>query len=131
MLGITPQRAINPLIVQKILEIRDQPPEGLQRTPGPKAILYYLPRHLDLFCSAFPLPRSTRTVYRILKNNQRIAEHRSNKSEPIERPEPMQEWQLDFKDVSTVRPDQSRSGWQADACGGNPGRGGCGDLGIA
>jgi transposase InsO family protein len=100
-----PPAKTDPLIVQKILEIRDQPPEGLQRTPGPKAILYYLPRHLDLFSSALPLPRSSRTIYRILKENQRIVERRPKLHEPLERPEPMQEWQLDFKDVSTVRPD--------------------------
>src|SRR5437870_5312172 len=32
----------DPLIVEQILTIRDSPPEGLRRTPGPKAILYYL-----------------------------------------------------------------------------------------
>ncbi len=31
-------------VINRILEIRDHPPEHLQRTPGPKAILYYLHR---------------------------------------------------------------------------------------
>ena len=29
-------------VIDRILDIRDHPPEHLQRTPGPKAILYYL-----------------------------------------------------------------------------------------
>src|SRR5262245_43981470 len=32
----------HPLLVKRVLEIRDQPPQELRRTPGPKAILYYL-----------------------------------------------------------------------------------------
>ena len=33
---------LEPAVVQRILAIRDQPPEGLNRTPGPLAIKYYL-----------------------------------------------------------------------------------------
>jgi hypothetical protein len=29
-------------MVERVLDIRDHPPHHLQRTPGPKAILYYL-----------------------------------------------------------------------------------------
>jgi hypothetical protein len=41
-------------IVQKIAEIRENPPENLQRVPGPRAILYYL--HRD--ASEAPRPSS-------------------------------------------------------------------------
>ena len=34
-----PPPRLNPLVVERILAIRDQPPDHLQRTPGPKAIL--------------------------------------------------------------------------------------------
>ena len=37
-----PPPSIAEEVVERILEIRDHPPENLGRTPGPKAILYYL-----------------------------------------------------------------------------------------
>src|SRR6266849_762349 len=57
----------NPLVLRRIEHIRQIPPEGLHRTPGPKAILYYLPRDEHLKLLGCPLPRSTRTVWKILK----------------------------------------------------------------
>ncbi len=98
-----PPARTDPLIVERILDIRDHPPEGLQRTPGPKAILYYLPHNLDLWTATLPLPRSSRTIYAILKDHQRIAERRPVSRQPIERPDPLSSWQIDFKDVSTVQ----------------------------
>jgi hypothetical protein len=59
-----PPERVREGVVDCILQIRDEPPEGLQRTPGPRAILYYLPRDPDL--QAERLPRSSRTIYRIL-----------------------------------------------------------------
>ena len=35
-----PPERISPTVTDRILQMRDEPPEGLQRTPGPKAILY-------------------------------------------------------------------------------------------
>jgi transposase len=35
-----PPPPVPAVVVARILEIRDQPPDQLQRTPGPKAILY-------------------------------------------------------------------------------------------
>ena len=101
-----PPQRVDARIEAVILAIRDEPPEGLRRTPGPKAILYYLPRQLTLWESDLRLPTSTRTIYRILKRNQRICE-RARRPPPADLPraEPMQCWQLDFKDVSTVTDD--------------------------
>lgn len=39
-----PPERISQAVTDRILQMRDEPPKGLQRTPGPKAILYYLPR---------------------------------------------------------------------------------------
>jgi len=97
-----PPQATDPLVEERILAIRDQPPEGLQRTPGPKAILYYLLRDHDLHTSAVPLPRSSRTIYRILKKHGRIPVRHPRRQEPQERNAPMLAWQADFKDVSSV-----------------------------
>ncbi len=98
-----PPERISELVVDRLLEIRDQPPEGLQRTPGPKAILYYLPRDAELVACGERLPRSSSTVYRILCQAGRIHHRLPALHDPLERPAPMSQWQLDFKDASTVQ----------------------------
>ena len=35
----TPPPALSQLVIERILDIRDHPPQGLHRIPGPKAIL--------------------------------------------------------------------------------------------
>jgi len=99
-----PPPRLSPQVVDRILEIRDQPPGNLHRTPGPKTILYYLHQG-----SAAPprerLPRSTRTIWRILRQHGRIADPPQRQRKRLERPDPLTVWQLDFKDASTVPPD--------------------------
>jgi hypothetical protein len=89
-------------VVARILEIRDQPPAGLRRVPGPRAILYYLWRDPDLREQGAALPRSTGAVWRILERHGRIVRTHRPDHEPVERPAPLTSWQLDFKDASTV-----------------------------
>jgi hypothetical protein len=101
---IHPTPPVHPVVVERILEIRDHPPENLQRTPGPKAIQYYLQRDTVIQAQAITLPRSTRTIWRILKRHCRIAHPTERRRKPLERAEPMLWWQLDFKDASTVPP---------------------------
>jgi transposase InsO family protein len=91
-------------VVQAILRIRDAPPEGLRRVPGPKAIAYYLGREAEQAPEPLPVP-SCRTIYRILTAHQRIAQRQPRVRQPLERPAPLSSWQLDFKDVSTVPAD--------------------------
>src|SRR6266481_4343915 len=98
-----PPERLDARVIDRILEIRDQPPEGLGRIPGPKAILYYLPRDESLQQAGLRLPRSSRTVYRILCQADRIHRRLPRVQEPLERPAPMSRWQMDFKDVSTVQ----------------------------
>lgn len=59
-------------VVERILEIRDYPPEGLRRTPGPRTILYYLHQDAGLRAAQLRLPRSTRTIWQVLVVHQRI-----------------------------------------------------------
>ena len=96
-----PPASTPPQVVERILALRDQPPEGLRRIPGPKALLYYLPRDPELRASQLPLPRSSRTIYRLLKAAGRIPTRRPRVHEPMERPAPLSHWQLDFKDVGS------------------------------
>ena len=39
-----PPPPLDARVIDRLLEIRDQPPDNLQRTPGPKTILYFLGR---------------------------------------------------------------------------------------
>jgi hypothetical protein len=98
-----PPERISQEVVDRLLELRDEPPEGLRRVPGPKALLYYLPRDEQLVGQR--LPRSSRTIYRLLRQAGRIAQRLPHEHEPQGRPAPMSQWQLDFKDASTVPPD--------------------------
>lgn len=89
------------MVIDRILAIRDQPP--LNRVPGPVTIKYYLHEQekeepLDCF-----LPTSTSTIWRILDENQRIYRSQPGEIEPLPAAEPMEIWQIDFKDVTTVR----------------------------
>jgi len=101
----TSPKKVCQVIVDRILAIRDEPPEKLRRTPGPKAILYYLGRDPELRHQDVYLPRSTRTIWQILRQHSRI--FRPSPSEPVpeERPAPMSVWGIDFKEVSTIPPE--------------------------
>jgi hypothetical protein len=94
-------------VVERILAIRDDPPAHLHRTPGPKAILYFLHHDRALQAAGLPPPRSTATVWRLLRRHGRIAARRPQLREPWELAEPLTSWQLDFKDVSSVQADRS------------------------
>lgn len=89
-------------VIERILAIRDEPPENLRRTPGPKAILYYLGRDEELRQQDVYLPRSTRTIWQILRQHSRIFHSSPPEHEPEERPAPLSEWGIDFKEVSSV-----------------------------
>ena len=91
-------------VVERILSIRDAPPQGLRRVPGPEAIAYYLGQEAEQEPEPLPVP-SCRTISRILKAHQRIAQRQPRVRQPLERPAPLSSWQLDFKDVSTVPAD--------------------------
>jgi hypothetical protein len=90
----TPYPQIDPLVEERILAIRESPPEHLQRVPGPKAILYYLARDAELLEHALPLPRSTRTIWKVLRRHGCIVRPVRLPPQPLERPAPMSAWQL-------------------------------------
>jgi len=100
-----PPPQIAPEVVDRILAIRDEPPPRLGRTPGPVTILYYLQKDAMLQELGYRLPRSTRTIWKILDRNHRILRPGPRNHEPREQVEPGVEWGLDFHDVSTVPAD--------------------------
>jgi integrase-like protein len=100
-----PPAPISPLVVERILTIRDAPPAGLRRIPGPRTIRYYLEQDPELRAQGVYLPRSTRTIWRILRQHGRIPRPEDRVHRSVERPNPLTSWQLDFKDVSSVPAD--------------------------
>ncbi len=93
---------IAPPVVQRILTLREELPEHLGRIPGPKALLYYLHQADDLKAQGYHLPTSTSTIWRILDEHHCIARPIPIDHTPLERPEPLTHWQMDFKDVTTA-----------------------------
>ena len=81
--------AFVPRVIEQILAIRDSPPEQLQRTPGPRAILSFLPRSPAV--EGQRLPRATRTIWKILRAHNRIPQHRRRPRGAQARPEPLVE----------------------------------------
>jgi transposase len=100
-----PPPQVTPEVVDRILEIRDHPPQKLGRTPGPLTILYYLKQDKNLTEAGVLLPRSTRTIWKILDRHHRIQHPTPREYEVEERPEPGVEWGMDFHDVSSVPAD--------------------------
>src|SRR5258708_10543022 len=88
----------DPLVLQRIERMRLFPPEGLQRPPGPKALLSYLPRDAELQQRGCRLPRSTTTIWQLLKRLGLLADTPlpTHKEEPL--CEPLEEVQTDWKD---------------------------------
>jgi transposase InsO family protein len=100
-----PPPALERAVVDRLLELRDAPPANLQRVPGPKTILYFLHRDPELRAAGARLPRSTSTVWAVLRRHGRLPQRRPAEHDPLDRPPPLTSWQLDFKDVSTVPAD--------------------------
>ncbi len=100
----TPPPRLSQVVIDRSLAIRANPPQNLNRLPGPKAILYYLQQEATTTLQGERLPRATRTIWQILRQHQRIVSPHRQAHHPVSRPEPMQSWQLDCKAASTVPP---------------------------
>jgi hypothetical protein len=98
----TPPPKISQVVVERILEYRDHPPDNLKRVPGPKTILYYLQKDEELKNQGLKPPNSTSLVWRILVQQGRIAHPKRSEHHSLERPQPYRSWQLDYKDASSV-----------------------------
>src|SRR5438270_11060559 len=106
----TPYFHWDPCVETRIVEMRLSPPEQLGRTPGTRALLYYLPRDPVLQAAGVRLPHSSRTVWKLLRKNGCILPKPLRKRRPTEPRKPLEEIQMDFKDVSSVSPEQSPQG---------------------
>lgn len=82
-------------VIQKIVEMRLSPPENLKRVPGPRALLYYLPRDPELQAAQVPLPRSSRTIWKILHATGCLVPRSKEPPHPTEPRSPLEEIQMD------------------------------------
>ena len=94
--------ASQPPVVQRILEIRMEPPKNLQRIPGPETILAFVHSDPTLIAAGVRLPHSQTTIWKILRQAGCIQENRRRKPTPLELREPGEEVQFDLKDESLV-----------------------------
>jgi hypothetical protein len=97
-----PPPRLHPLVIDRVLELRDHPPVPFHRPLGPKAIMYYVEQDPVLKQQGLRLPRSTRTIWQILRHAGRMVTPGGRRRTPMERPAPMTAWQRDVKDVTTV-----------------------------
>jgi hypothetical protein len=75
--------------------MRFSPPENLKRVPGPRALLYYLPRDPELQVAQVPLPRSSRTIWKILHTTGCLLPRSKEPPHPNDLREPLEEIQMD------------------------------------
>jgi len=77
----------------RLLELREQPPDGLQRVPGPRTLLFFLHRDPELTDES--LPRSSRTVWRILREEGVLVAAEPPQQQPWPPREPLEGVQID------------------------------------
>src|SRR5260370_528868 len=90
--------------VERLLGGREDPPEDRRRVPGPRALLYYLHRDAAALALDVPLPRSTRTIWKVLRRHGRIAVDAPRRRQPLVRPAPLEEVHTDVKAPTPVPP---------------------------
>ena len=88
-------RQVVGVVRDAILGLRDELKARYGRVVGAKTILYHLQHDPLLQAQGVYLPRSTRTIWQVLKEGGRIPT-RLHEHYPIERPEAMQHWEMDF-----------------------------------
>jgi transposase InsO family protein len=97
-------------VITRLGEMREHPPEGLRRIPGPKALAYFLKRDPALQALGVAIPRSSRTIWKLLRQEGYIMAHTKPQHQPLLPREPLEEVQVDFKDVTTAFSDGSGEG---------------------
>jgi len=104
----TPPKRFDEKVIDTILRLRDDPPEEIQFTPGPRTILTYL--HRDEQLKTYALPLSQTTVWKILDTYHRIPRQPTFEHHPFERPAAGDTWEIDFTDAisGAIEPDKRK-----------------------
>jgi hypothetical protein len=93
------KRQVVAVVRQAILGLRDTLKESYNRVIGPLPILYHLHKDPVLQAQGVYLPRSSRTIWKVLKEGGRIPT-RVREHYPLLRPDPLQHWEMDFGQMS-------------------------------
>jgi len=91
----TPFPPPDPTVVERIVQIRQDPPENLKRIPGSRTILYYLHRDPELQAQGLRVPRSARPIWKILRAEGLILDPPAARHQPLLPREPLEEVQID------------------------------------
>src|SRR5215469_12786774 len=98
-------------VTQKIVEMRFSPPENADRVClalVPCSTIFPVTRRG--LAAQIPLPRSSRTIWKILHATGCLLRRSKEPPPPNELRAPVEEIQMDFKDVGSVSPEQSPQG---------------------
>jgi transposase len=93
-------RQVVDVVRDAILDLRDQLHEKYGRVVGPRTIRYHLHQDQALKRQGYYLPTSTRTIWKVLKAGGRIPTQ-VRYHIPLERPDPMTHWEMDFGELSS------------------------------
>ncbi len=98
----TPAPPLHALIVERIVQIRLSPPQGMPRVPGARTICTFLQADPELQAAGITPPRSSRTVNKVLHREGLILPKSVRHHQPLEPREPLEEVQADFKTITTI-----------------------------
>jgi transposase InsO family protein len=90
------------LLLDRIEELRQTPPDNLKRIPGPRTLSYFLAKDEVLKQAGLTPPRSTATIHRLLCLLGLLARPLARSHRPVSRLAPFVCIATDFKDASTV-----------------------------
>ena len=99
----TPHPPPDPRVGERMVLLRLALP--VKRVPGARTSQYFLQQDAGLHALGFWLPRSPRTIWKILRKLGLILDPATRHHKPQPRRSPLQEVQVDCKDVSTVPAD--------------------------
>lgn len=83
--------------IKYVIDLREELSRKYNRPAGPDLIAHELKERQAT--TKIRLPRSSKTVWRILSANGLIAKKSKRVTEPIDLPAPMEEWEIDFGEV--------------------------------
>ncbi len=103
----TSPRQVTETLEAKVLHLRESLSAKYGRHVGARNILYHLQTDRDLQRLGTFLPKSHTTIHQILVHYGRVPRPKPRLHVPREPAEPLQVWELDFRDVTTARSQQT------------------------
>lgn len=96
-------RQVSEAVEERIIELRVTLSEKYNRTVGARTIAAYLREEAAQWAGV--VPTSTRTIWRILRRRQYIVVSTPREKQPVVRPTPGLDWEVDFCTAAKVSPE--------------------------